>query len=56
MVDIVGLEDDEDKLDAVRFITHLRKYKKVTLDRQLIHHKSIEEKFGLKILHPMELI
>lgn len=97
-VRVIGLEDDEDKLGAIRFITHLRKYKKVafyspkriaavmeelgsldrrlqpidtnivassiehnainlvTLDRQLIHHKSIEEKFGLKILHPKELI
>lgn len=27
----------------------------VTLDRQLLHHKSIEERFGLKILHPKEL-
>lgn len=28
----------------------------VTLDKQLIHHKSIEERFGLKILHPKELV
>lgn len=97
-VRVIGLEDDEDKLGVIRFITYLRKYKKVTLyspkkvaaimeelgsldrrlqpidmnivasaiehnalnlvtlDRQLIHHKSIEEKFGLKILHPKELV
>lgn len=97
-VKIISLEDDEDKLDMLRFITHLIKYKKVifyspkkvigimqemtsiddrlqpidlnivasaiehkamnlvTLDRQLIHHKFTEERFGLKILHPKELV
>jgi len=96
-VKIEELDNDEDKLGVLRFITHLRKYKKigfyspkrvldimeelnsldnrlepidaniiasaienkamnlVTLDRQLIHHKSVEERFGIKISHPKEL-
>ena len=28
----------------------------VTLDNKLIHHKSIESRYGLKISHPKELI
>ncbi|MBI2076487.1 MAG: type II toxin-antitoxin system VapC family toxin [Candidatus Aenigmarchaeota archaeon] len=28
----------------------------VTLDKQLVHHKSVEEKFGLTISHPKEFI
>ncbi len=96
-VKLIDLEDDEDRLGVVRFIAHLRKYKKVafyspkkvsiveelnsldhrlepidasivaaaiehkvvnlvTLDRRLIHHKSIEEKFGLRISHPKEFV
>ena len=97
-VKIIGLEDDDDKLAVLRFISHLRKYKMVgiyspksifgiveeintidkrlepvdismvasaiehramnvvTLDRQLINHKHIEERFGLKIMHPKEFV
>ncbi len=97
-VKIIDLEDDEDKLGVLRFIAHLKKYKKVvfysakkvvtimdelssldhrlepidtniiaaaiehkavslvTLDRKLIHHKSIEQKFGLRISHPKEFV